>query len=146
MFTPEQGFFVKCMTKWLTIREEQGHDISPQASQLKADIDHSALLKRLLSGKEPLPLPPPHSFNQPWYSLIEEGRADKVNAFIYENYQGLPLPTAVIDGFPWTLVERLSDSAFLVSYNEQASLYRLQEERPEDNFGWSIEVVPTPSP
>ncbi len=32
----------------------------------------SALMQRLLQNKQPLPYPPPLSFSQPWYDLIDE--------------------------------------------------------------------------
>lgn len=47
------------------------------------DVHHSALLQRLLSGKEPLPVPPPKSHSYPWYSLIENGYEDLHEAFVY---------------------------------------------------------------
>lgn len=36
-----------------------------------ADADHSALLQRVLSGKDPLPKPPPTKMSTPWYELGE---------------------------------------------------------------------------
>ena len=36
-----------------------------------ADADHSALLYRVLSGKDPLPKPPPTKMSSPWYELGE---------------------------------------------------------------------------
>jgi len=36
-----------------------------------ADADHSALLFRVLSGKDPLPKPPPCRMSRPWYELGE---------------------------------------------------------------------------
>ena len=40
-------------------------------AMLEEPNEKSALFARLLSGKAPLPFPPPTSFNQPWYDLIE---------------------------------------------------------------------------
>jgi hypothetical protein len=41
--------------------------------QMKIDIEHSALLRRLLQGKALLPDPPPLACGYPWYELIESG-------------------------------------------------------------------------
>ncbi|WP_028456139.1 hypothetical protein [Chitinilyticum litopenaei] len=35
------------------------------------DWEHSALFERLQSGQAPLPYPPPTSFGQPWYAIVE---------------------------------------------------------------------------
>lgn len=39
--------------------------------QLAADVDHSALLIRLLEGKDPLPEPPPLRHAYPDYEAVE---------------------------------------------------------------------------
>lgn len=66
--TDEQiGFAIKAMSRYISILEEQR-----KPSPTRADVDHSALLNRLLSGKEPLPEPPPLFYGYPAY-LLEEG-------------------------------------------------------------------------
>lgn len=64
---------VQAAVRWADIarKERYGADWSPSA----ADVHKSCLLYRLLSGKEPLPLPPPTMMSDPWYELIENGAA-----------------------------------------------------------------------
>ena len=38
----------------------------------------SRLFKRLLQGKTPLQFPPPTTYSNPWYELIEDGFSDSV--------------------------------------------------------------------
>lgn len=58
-------FAIKQMTTWIEIKLDQGQKVGV------ADPSHSALLFRLLSGKKPLPKPPPRSFSRPNYELAE---------------------------------------------------------------------------
>ena len=52
--------------------QEQNLERYPRGSTTHEPGEKSALFARLLSGKAPLPFPPPTSFNQPWYDVIEE--------------------------------------------------------------------------
>ena len=56
--TTEEGRIINCLIRWLAIREAHGQPMPLFAVNLAADVDHSSLLRRLLSGKEPFPLPP----------------------------------------------------------------------------------------
>src|SRR5438132_1210292 len=71
---------VDSVVRWLRIRERSGHPAPTSYAELVDAIGHSALLRRLLAGKTPLRVPPPRSFGQPWYSLIECGGADGCDA------------------------------------------------------------------
>lgn len=53
-------------TGWHSKRDERRWD-DGEFAQLRADASHSALLRRLLSGKEPLPEPPPLKHAYPDY-------------------------------------------------------------------------------
>jgi len=58
--TEEENRVLNCIKRWLDIKLENN-----QRQVTSADVDHSALLRRLLSGKEPLPEPPPNgSYNE----------------------------------------------------------------------------------
>ena len=65
---------VACLVKWLEVREQEGKPFPASLGQLKVDIDHSALLRRLLDGKQPLPHPPPLKHSYPDYEAVEGGR------------------------------------------------------------------------
>ncbi len=80
--TREQRQFARRQfARWLEVRlkhEERGAGrVIDQMSdqywyQLQADILHSSLLLRLLSGKEPLPEPPPLRHGYPDYSGADD--------------------------------------------------------------------------
>lgn len=58
----------------------------------QANLQKSCLLGRLLrDGKPPLPNPPPLAYSAPWYSLIENGRAQITARDIYAGYDGYML-------------------------------------------------------
>ncbi len=77
--TREQiGFAIKAMSSYTRILEEQ-----KKGSPTPADIDHSALLNRLLSGKEPFPEPPPLFYGYPCYEL-EEGEQVVVGSIFHD--------------------------------------------------------------
>ena len=68
--TDEQAEFVrKCFKDWLRLRGKFEQSLDPELrgsiNQLCADVDHSSLLRRLLSGKQPHPKPPPRNSARP---------------------------------------------------------------------------------
>ena len=64
---PNEHWGIICLLRWLRIRADNGKPFPESLGQLEVDIDHSALLRRLLSGKEPLPQPPPLKHSYPDY-------------------------------------------------------------------------------
>ena len=63
---PDQiDFAIKMMSEWARICEDNNRGTS------SADVDHSSLLYRLLSGKKALETPPPLRFSYPCYHLGE---------------------------------------------------------------------------
>lgn len=62
-------FAIRCVEQYFLIKEKIGQKLLP--SRLMVDMSHSALLRRLLSGKEPLEKPPPKRFSYPCYELGE---------------------------------------------------------------------------
>ena len=59
-------FAAQCMAQYLRVLEDEGRGLARAV-----DVDHSALLRRILSGKKPLPQPPPKRYSYPCYSLGE---------------------------------------------------------------------------
>lgn len=110
---------IEKLLKWLEIREENGIEFPSSLSSLKIDIDHSALLQRLLEGKDPLPIPPPRSFSYPWYDLIEKGEAHPCE--VWEMPPGLnheDFPMLVIDQFAgWKVLEKISDTEWVATHS-----------------------------
>jgi hypothetical protein len=115
-------------------RYAQGRDAF-SAVTLDCDLSHSALFGRLLSGKEPLPTPPPTSHSYPWYSLIDEGKG-QCELWIDEEMG------VVINQNPtWKIEEKVSEDEYVVSYKE-ALRCRVVKVRPDAIFAWDIEVLP----
>jgi len=102
---------IEILIKWLQVREEfeEGFELTT-IDQLKADIDHSALLERMLDGEVPLPKPPPRAFSCPWYSLVDEGYGRP-----YE-VEEIDDKTLLIDQDTWTILEERSFESWIVSY------------------------------
>lgn len=75
----DSAWHAVCVARWIAVvRREQG---TPDWWPTQADVDHSALLERLLAGGEPLDAPPPGGC----YRLIDRGyalsRAEDVTAW-----------------------------------------------------------------
>lgn len=108
----EQDRTLRAVAEWLDILNEVGY-----GSPTMADVDHSALLHRLLEGKDPLPEPPPRSMSYPWYELIEKGEdiAD-IHEFppVEDGAEGgkfLAINQAV-----WDIVEKQDDDHYTVRW------------------------------
>lgn len=73
-FTPEQIEWARHrVARWFEVRHEwEKRPVPTTFNQLAADALHSALLYRLLSGKEPLPEPPPLYMGYPDYGVEKE--------------------------------------------------------------------------
>lgn len=81
----------------------------------------SALFHRLLTGKQPLPNPPPLDFSYPWYDVIEgPGPWDVISHGIsntIDAFRRIDAPdTVVINQHPWLLLEALSSTEAIVSH------------------------------
>lgn len=66
ILTKEEIRVLGCVKRWLDIKNRNRGDMITSA-----DVDHSALLNRLLDGKEPLPEPPPLMNSYPDYNAVE---------------------------------------------------------------------------
>lgn len=118
---------VRAMSRW--IRDYNEH---PTA----ADVDHSSLLRRLLSGKEPLPFKPPKRYSYPDYALGEgESRIatevwETKNSWLDNPNQDL----LIIDQSRWHIIERRADGGYVVEWpDEPGSRYEVVP-RPESEL------------
>jgi len=116
-------------------RQRSGLPMPSTYDQLVDEIGHSALLRRMLSGKPALRVPPPRSFGQPWYSLVEEGEATGCVVTPLKDRADAP-PKLAVNETPWEIVEQISDREFVVEYRSDASLYVAHREPLEDT--WSL--------
>lgn len=120
--TPKQIF-----EEWAQLKGDFG---------LLADISHSALLDRLLSGKAALPTPPPKSFSYPWYALIENGRDDNCEVAIWT--EGGERRIYINQSNQFRLLQEGVDQ-HRVEYDGVE--YRVWRTKPDRDWGWSIERV-----
>ncbi|QVL30641.1 hypothetical protein KIH39_17505 [Telmatocola sphagniphila] len=117
---------IQCFFRWIEIRAENGHAVPSFLVGLEEDVKHSSLLRRLISGKEPLPEAPPESFGQPWYELIENGRAIATEV---EPWEWAPEKKLTINKGVWTIVEKINEADYLVCFREPGDRFRISRER-----------------
>jgi hypothetical protein len=115
----------RAVSVWIDVRTRHGY-----ASPLTpAEAGHSALLRRLLSGKEPLPAPPPRAFSYPNYGLIESGLDDRAEAWRPERHQvlldGDPDKVVVINQTQWTVEGEIDRSTLWVSHPRAPGRWKL---------------------
>ena len=128
MMTPEQRKTIEAVAAWLEIRTRAGflidHPVS--AADFLATADGCGLLPRLLDGLPPLPEAPPKSFGQPWYAIVEDGRADRVLVQEVDEELARQYPSHIlINGCPWLVIERAETESYLVSWHPDGQLYWL---------------------
>ena len=91
----------------------------------EADVQHSALLQRLLSGKKPLPLPPPLAMSYPNYSLVENGRDTPFEVSSVKDSRGVQY--VAINQSRWNLVKELPKEnempVYIVTWKDQPQQY-----------------------
>jgi len=109
---------IDILFKVLEIRLLNGYDIPTDFNQLKITFRKSALFRRMMEGKEPLPLPPPRSYSYPWYSLIEDGYGYPGEVWKPTSWDKCftDYPSIVIDQTPWKLLEELGEDDWIVTY------------------------------
>jgi hypothetical protein len=124
---------IMCLLRWIAIREENGHPVPPYLSAMEGDLFHSPLLRRLIEGKDPLPQPPPESCGEPWYELVETGRGIASDV---RPWRWAPDEKIAIDNGIWTILEKCSETEYVVAYRSGGEPYRLTK-RPEGD--WLLE-------
>ena len=130
----------KCLLQWLHIREESGHPLPDSVWELSLDIWHSALLQRLLEGKEPHTIPPPTAHGEPWYALVEKGSATTSDVEFDDNGQ-----IVFVEQSPWRIFAR-QGNAYLVSYAAEAPLYVLSLGKAPDPVLWKLRLIEEQNP
>ena len=116
--TKRVNWIIDMIGEWYAIREQSGLDRDPT----RADVDHSALLWRLLSGEKALRYPPPRSFSYPNYEAAEGNEFKPMNVWFAGDIIGdnikceaaidpnEPCPnTVIIDQATWEIVSREGD-------------------------------------
>ena len=127
---------VDSVIRWLRIRERSGYPAPTSYAELVDTIAHSALLRRLLAGKAPLRVPPPRSFGQPWYALVECGGADGCELRPLKDRPGAT-PRVTVNEWAWEIVEEPADGLLVIRYHREAPLYVAQREEG-DAVRWRL--------
>ena len=132
---PEMERIVKAVLDWIIIRarEEDPDFNAPWVQSLEVDADHSALLSRLLDGKEPTEHRPPLAYSYPWYSLIDNGY-DIVNARFCTHHK--VNDGGLISGHYWHIEQNI----WWVTDQEGDKFFL------KHNYGWRAELTPDKAP
>jgi hypothetical protein len=127
---------VTSIVRWLEIRELSGQPLPSSYRQLVEDVQHSALLHRLLAGMDPFGAAPPRSYGQPWYSLLESGWASGCEFKPLKDRFGA-VPRVAINECPWMVLQQLDDGACVVQYSAQTPRF-LATPSPPPSSGWEL--------
>jgi hypothetical protein len=130
---------IMCFLRWMQIRAENGHAIPNFLPAMEGDIYHSHLLRRMLAGKEPLDAPPPESFGQPWYDLVENGKG---SASEVKPWEWAPEQKIAVNHGIWTILEKKSDDEYVVTYRLNPDPYRLIRQA---DGNWHLDKLPRPA-
>jgi hypothetical protein len=133
--TTEAWRGIMCFLRWLEIKAENGHPVPNVLPAMEGDIYHSHLLRRMLGGKEPLDAPPPDSFGQPWYDLVETGRGAPTEV---QPWEWAPEQKIAVNRGIWTILEKKSETDYMVTYRLNPTAYRLSKQR---DGNWLLERV-----
>jgi len=126
---------VDVLLEWIRVRERSGHPLPLGYGQLAEEVERSALLLRMLGGKEPLPAAPPRSFGQPWYALVEEGGAVDCELVPLQDRLGAT-PKVAINHTAWEVVGTVAEG-YVVRYGGAAPLY-VAERTQSDPPRWRL--------
>ena len=133
---------IAALLRWLDIREENGRPFPGSLDQLRADIDHSSLLYRLYSGKEPLPEAPPRAMSYPDYELVETGKGLPYDvSFHYIEEKNI----LYIEQMQWRIIEKINDKEYVVSYGKSQTKWSLKNigfnPRDPERIQWQLERI-----
>ena len=103
----------------------------------------SALLARLLDGKQPLRAPPPSTFHRPWYEVIEDDGPFEVmlsDAHLSpaspDDGEHEPTHSLCIDRCPWRVVH-MNDAAHRLFALQERLNGKARRGRDGTAFGWT---------
>jgi len=140
--TEEQRLMLEAVAVWLEIRTKSGFVFEQPISAVEflSQANSSALLPRLLGGDQPLPDPPPKSFGQPWYAIVEDGTVAKVLVEELDGDLARQYPDRIlINRFPWLVREHAETDSYLVSWKDDGPVYWLARIKGDESpMGWSL--------
>jgi hypothetical protein len=118
---------------WLRIVNDARPAGSPPVYPGAADIDSSALFKRIRAGLTPMPWAPPKRHGQPAYDLIENARGRHAVGVDRSDADG---GTLRLDGAEWRILDADPDGrGFHVAYGQWPLAFRLEA---RDSPRWPV--------
>lgn len=120
----------KAVSEWVRLRDRPDYT----AALTPAEVEHSALLRRLLSGQSALPEPPPRSYSYPWYELIENGISTCECWEMTDEQRsvwGGRGPTLIVNQTPWELLRKEGDT-FIVTHERAPGEWRVRPGTDEE--------------
>lgn len=111
---------VRAVYEWYDVLEDwKGPDAPPSTStRFIIDAEHSALLKWLMKGNEPLPLPPPKYMSRPWHQLVKDGEGRCMGSVMDDERfmkEGEEIELR-LGQHSWKVHETLGDNEFVASW------------------------------
>lgn len=141
--TSEQVSFAKnCMIEWIQIAHKEGYfDFLERVngkegmSILYNEIWHSALLERLLHGKDALPQPPPRAFSYPWYFLLEHGSDTVTDIGFWKD------GTVAINQGSYLIEEKISDNEYILRYGNDIGKRDRKFRLTKGEQAWQLTLI-----
>jgi hypothetical protein len=149
--SPETRWAIRAAFKlWVQTAREEGYEPIKMWGNFENEVDHSALLNRLLLGNDPLEQAPPKAFSYPWYELHETEYAENCEVWVPQG-EYWKSDDIVINQSHWKIVEKISDEEYIVRWKDGYPNYRAWRSRPAPGqnataFGWSLEKLDEPEP
>ena len=125
----EDSHVLDVLIEWLRVRDRGGRPLPLGYDGLADELEHSALLHRMLTGKAPLAEAPPRSYGQPWYALVEDGVATDCELVTLKDRLGAS-PKVAINQTAWEVVGTV-DGGYVVRYGGGDQLYVAERTRSE---------------
>lgn len=108
---------LETLISWLKIRELGMGSFPASTDGLVLAMYKSALLQRMMEGKDPLPEPPPKTFSYPWYSLIENGVGYPTDVWEAEGLEEEMFGKIIsVNQFQWKIIEKVGPENWIVTY------------------------------
>ena len=101
---------------WLKVRALNGLPYPRSLQALEAEALKSRLLARLLEGKPIFDDPPPLSYGQPWYSLIETGEGFPTEVHEHIGVDEKVYHALLINTEEWEVLVKISPDDWVVTY------------------------------
>ncbi|TMD92855.1 MAG: hypothetical protein E6I76_16190 [Chloroflexi bacterium] len=131
----EDSHVVDVLLEWLRVRDRGGRPLPLGYVGLTDELENSALLHRMLTGRAPLAEAPPRSYGQPWYALVEDGVASNCELVPLKDRLGAS-PKVSINQTAWEVVG-IIDGGYVVRYGRGQPLY-VAERSPADPARWRL--------